>query len=80
MSPNTISPFPKESDTPSEMTRKKIRSLDDTNQALVTTNDTAIKEGNTDMVYKEGKSKQNFVEKSITPLRKKEDWHSKKNI
>ena len=41
--------------------------MDDTKKELVTTTDTVVKEGNTDMVEKEGKPKQNIVEESITP-------------
>ena len=37
--------------------RKTSGDLDDNKQALVTTTDTIFKEGNTDMVDKEGKSK-----------------------
>ena len=55
MSPNTILPFPKEYDTPSEKVRRTSGDLDDTKQSLVTTTDTVVKEGNTDMVKKEGK-------------------------
>ena len=62
MSSNTICPFHKESDTPSEKVRKTSGDLDDTKQALVTTTDTVFKEGNTDMVDKEGRSKPNVVE------------------
>ena len=58
---NTISPLPKEYDTPSEKVRKTIGDLDDTKQAVVTTTDTVAEEGNTDMVDKEGKSKTNVV-------------------
>ena len=55
MSSNTIFTLPKESDTPSERVRKTSGDLDDTKHALVTTTDTVVKEGNTDMVDKEGK-------------------------
>ena len=55
MSPNNIYPLPKESDTQSESVRKTSGDLDDTKQALVNTTDTVVKEGNTDMDYKEGK-------------------------
>ena len=41
--------------------------MDDTKQELVTTTDTVVKEWNTEMVDKEGRSKQNVVEKAITP-------------
>ena len=61
MSSNIIGPLPKESDNPSENVIKTSGGLYDTKQALVTNTDTVIKEGNTDMVDKEGKSKQNFV-------------------
>ena len=43
MSPNTIFPLPKESDTPGEKVRKTSGDLDDTRQALVTTNDTVFR-------------------------------------
>ena len=67
MSPNTIFPLPKESDTPSEKVRKKSGYLDDTKEALVTTTDTVFREGTTDIVDKEGKPKQNVAEEAITP-------------
>ena len=40
--------------------------MDDTKQALVTTTETVVKEGNSAMVEKEVKSKENFVEEAIT--------------
>ena len=40
--------------------------MDDTKQALVTTTDSVFKEGNTDMVDKEGRSKPNVVKEAIT--------------
>ena len=43
MSPNTISPLPKESDTPSEKVRKTSGDLDDTIYALVANTDTFVK-------------------------------------
>ena len=52
MSSNTIFPLPKESDTPSEKFRKTSEELDDTKHALVTTNETYVKEGNNYMVDK----------------------------
>ena len=52
MSPNTICPLPKESDTTSEKVRKTSGDLDDTKQALVNTTDRVFKEGNTYMVEK----------------------------
>ena len=55
MSLNTIYPLPKESDTTSEKARKTSGDLDDNRQALVTTTDAIFKEGNNDMVDKEGK-------------------------
>ena len=58
---NTIFPLPKESDTPSEKVIKTIGDLDDTKKALVNTTYTVFKEGNTDMVDKEGKSNPNVV-------------------
>ena len=57
MSTNTIFPLLKESDTPSEKVRKTSGDRDNTKQALVTNTYTVVKEGNTDMVDKEGKSK-----------------------
>ena len=62
MSSNTICPFPKLYDTPSEKVRKTSGDLDDTKQALVTTTTTVVKKGNTDMVDKEEKPKPNVVE------------------
>ena len=41
--------------------------MDGTKQASVTTTDTVVKEGNTYMVDKEGKSKPNALEESIIP-------------
>ena len=67
VSSNTIFPLPKKYDTPSEKVGGGSGYLDDTKHALVNTTDTVVKEGNNYMVYKEGKSKQNFVEESITP-------------
>ena len=52
MSPNTIFPLTKESDTPSEKVRKTSRDLDDTKQALVNTTDMIFKGGNTYIVEK----------------------------
>ena len=52
MSSNIISPLPKESDTPSEKVRKTGGDLGYTKQTFVTTTDTVVKEGNTDMVDK----------------------------
>ena len=66
MSPNTIFPFPMKSDTPSEKVRKTSADLDEIKQAIFTTNDTVVKEGNTEIFDKEGKSKQNVVEEAIT--------------
>ena len=73
--------MPKESNTPSENIRKSIEDLDDTKQASVTTTDTVVKEGNIDMVEKEVKSKENFVDEAITPpiSEKKETLHSQQN-
>ena len=65
MSYNTICPLPKEYDTPSEKVRKTSGNLDDTKQALVTTTDTVVKEGNTEIFDKEGKSKHKFVKEAI---------------
>ena len=43
--------------------------MDDTKHALVTTTDRVVKEGNTDMSDKEGKSKPIFLDESIpTPI------------
>ena len=67
MSSNTICPLHKESDTSSEKVRKTSWYLDDTKQAFVTNNDKVVKEGNTDIVDKEGKYKPNIVEEAITP-------------
>ena len=41
--------------------------MDDTKQALVTTTENFVKEGDNGMVDKKGTSKQNVVEESITP-------------
>ena len=55
MSSNTISPFPKKSDNPSEKVRKASGDLDDRKKALVATIDTVVKEGTTDTVEKKRK-------------------------
>ena len=55
MSHNTICPLSKESYTPSERVRKTSGDLNYTKQSLVATTETFFKEGNTDMVDKEGK-------------------------
>ena len=52
MSYNTISPLTKESDTLIEKVIKTSGDLGDTKQALVTTTDTVVKEGYTDMLDK----------------------------
>ena len=52
VSSNISDPFPKKSDNPSEKVRKTSGYLYETEEALVTTNDTVFKEGNTDIVYK----------------------------
>ena len=57
MSYNTIYPLTKESDTLIEKVIKTSGDLGDTKQALVTNTDTVVKQGNTDMVDKEGKLK-----------------------
>ena len=59
--------MPKESDTQIEKVRKTSGYLDDTKQELVTITDVVVKEVNTYMVDKEGKSKPNVVKESITP-------------
>ena len=46
--------MPKESNNPGEKVRKRSGDLEDTKQALVTTTDTVFKEGNTEVVDKEG--------------------------
>ena len=56
MSPNKFGPLTKGYDTPSEKVRKNYGYLDDTKQSLVTATDTFVKEGNTYIVDKEGKS------------------------
>ena len=67
MSFNIIGALPKESDNPSEKVRKKSGYLDYTKKALFTTIDTVVKESNTDMVDKEGKSNPDVVEETIPP-------------
>ena len=66
MSSNISNPLPKESDNPSEKVRNKSGDLYDTEKALITTTDTVVKEGNTDMIYKKG-GKTNVVKESTTP-------------
>ena len=48
----TVDPLPKKPDNPSEKGKKTSGDLDETIKTLVTTTDTFVKEGNTDMVYK----------------------------
>ena len=67
MSSNTIFLLPKKSNIPSEKVRKTSGGLDNNNCPLVTNTYTSVKKGNTDMVDKEGKPKQNVVEEDITP-------------
>ena len=55
MSFNIIGLLTKESNNPSEKVRKTSGGLDDAKKALVTTTDTVVKEGNTDIVEKKGK-------------------------
>ena len=52
MSFNTIYPLPKEYNTQSEKVRNTSADLDDTNQALVNTTVSVVKESNSDMVDK----------------------------
>ena len=52
ISSNTICPLSKESDNPSEKVRKTGGDLYDIKKTLVTTTETFVKEGNTDMVDK----------------------------
>ena len=49
MSSNISKPLPKKYDNPSIRVRKTSGDLDETEKALFTTNDTVVKEGNTDM-------------------------------
>ena len=79
MSPNTIFPLPKESNTPSEKVRETSGYLDDTKQVLVNTTYMVVKESNTDMVDKEKKAKQNVVEESIATPTSEKNWHSQQN-
>ena len=55
MSSNISDLFPKKSDNPTEKFRKISGDLDETEETLVTTADTVVKEGNTDMVETKGK-------------------------
>ena len=55
MSSNSIDPLHKESDNPGEKVRKATGDLDDTKKALISTIDTIIKEGKTDIDEKKGK-------------------------
>ena len=66
MSYNISDPFPKKSDNPSENVIKTSGDLDETEKSLVTTTDTVVKEGNTDMLEEKRKSKTNVVKESIT--------------
>ena len=75
MSYNISDPLPKKSDNTSEKVRKISGDLDDTENSLVTTTDTVVKEGNTGMVYRKRKTKPNVVKEAINPT-----ISSKKNI
>ena len=55
MSSNIIEPLPKKSDKPSEKVIETSGNLDETEKALVTTTETVVKEGSTDIVEKKGK-------------------------
>ena len=66
MSSNSIGILPKKYDYPSEKFRKANGEFDDTKKALVTTIDTIVKEGTTDIVDKKEK-KPNVGKESITP-------------
>ena len=55
MSSNISDPLPKKSDNPGENIRKTSGDLDETKKALVTTNETFVKEVNNDMVDKKRK-------------------------
>ena len=55
MSSNIIEPLPKKSDKPSEKVIETSGNLDETKKALVTTTETVVKEGSTDIVEKKGK-------------------------
>ena len=57
----------KESDNSSENVRKARGDLYDTKKSLVTTIDTVVKEGTTDMVDKNRNTQTNVVEEAITP-------------
>ena len=59
--------MPKKSDNPSEKVRKTSGYSDNTENALVTTTDTVVKERNTDMVDNKRKIEPNVVKKDITP-------------
>ena len=60
MSSNISDLLPKKYNNPSEKITKTGGDLDDTERALVTTTDTVVKEGNTEMVEK--KVKQNLMQ------------------
>ena len=62
MSSNISDPLPKKSDNPGITVRKTSGELNKTKKALVTTTDTVVKEGNTDM-----QTKPNVVKESINP-------------
>ena len=53
MPSNISDPLTKKSDSPIEKVREISRDLDNTKKALVATNYTVVKEGNTDMVTKD---------------------------
>ena len=59
VSSGIVDPLPKESDNPSKKVIKTSGDLDYTKNALVTTTDMVVKEGNTDMFGK--KAKQNLM-------------------
>ena len=67
ISPNISDPFPKKSYNPIEKDRKTSGELDDIKQALVTTTDTVVKKGKTDMIERKKGNKPNVVKEAITP-------------
>ena len=66
MSSDIIGPLHKEYQNPSKKVRTTSGDLNDTKKALVATTDMFSKEGNTDMVDKNSKTKPNLVKEAIT--------------
>ena len=66
MSSNISEPLQNKCDNPSEKVRKTSGDWDETEKALVTSTDTVVNEGNTEMVDKKRKTKPNVAKEATT--------------